>query len=541
MRKNLPGLRRLVDSTGLVTKGERLWFLAALALLLADVEAVVFSQNFIAGYRSPALMAVCAVAAVPACLFALWVCARLRLAKVQRAPSRGRTAAVALAFFVLALAMVLPWLVLNWPGAMSPDTFNQLAQVQSGNYSSWHPVLETWLFLTLPYKLFGTEAAATVAQAVWFACAASYLYSVLYRRGCPWSFMALSWLYIAANPNNGQILTTLWKDPAMSILSLVWFTHLVQIYASGGAWLKRWPNTVAFCLFAFLVNGMRHNAVLLVAPVFLILLLFFKHLRARLTICSASVLAAALLFNGPVLQLAQVNIADNYVVETMGAPMTILCNVYTKDPSALTADARAFMADLATPEEWANNYRTGSFNSIKWNNSQSLESKVNSQERSVLLRYTLQASLARPGLAFDAFAKLTHMVWGLDGARSWSLAPTLEKDTQGDFLPVEPPLRQALSEYGTLCSESILKYLFQYLGVVNLVLLLLEAARLGRGRLSRSFLVLAPMTYNFGTMLLLSGPDFRFFHFNFLIIVPLIFLLLFPLPEQEQTARQPLP
>ena len=59
-----------------------------------------------------------------------------------------------------------------------------------------------------------------------------------------------------------------------------------------------------------------------------------------------------------------------------------------------------------------------------------------------------------------------------------------------------------------------------------LLLLFTAVGKLGNGNLSRVFLVLAPMAYNFGTMLLLTGSDFRFFHFNFVIVVPLLFIIL---------------
>ena len=34
------------------------------------------------------------------------------------------------------------------------------------------------------------------------------------------------------------------------------------------------------------------------------------------------------------------------------------------------------------------------------------------------------------------------------------------------------------------------------------------------------------LIYDFGTMLLLTGGDFRFFHFSFVIIIPLLYLIL---------------
>jgi hypothetical protein len=34
------------------------------------------------------------------------------------------------------------------------------------------------------------------------------------------------------------------------------------------------------------------------------------------------------------------------------------------------------------------------------------------------------------------------------------------------------------------------------------------------------------MAYHFGTMLLLSGPDYRFFHMHYVILIPVIYIIL---------------
>ncbi len=82
-----------------------------------------------------------------------------------------------------------------------------------------------------------------------------------------------------------------------------------------------------------------------------------------------------------------------------------------------------------------------------------------------------------------------------------------------------------------------LKYLFNYLGLVILFLLFIAVAQLGHGNLARVFLVIPVMAYNFGTMLLLSGNDFRFFHFNFLLVVPLLYIIL--QGKQQRPAPDP--
>ena len=44
------------------------------------------------------------------------------------------------------------------------------------------------------------------------------------------------------------------------------------------------------------------------------------------------------------------------------------------------------------------------------------------------------------------------------------------------------------------------------------------------------------MVYNFGTMLLLTGHDFRFFHLNFVAVIPLVYIMLTNKEDADESA-----
>ena len=97
-------------------------------------------------------------------------------------------------------------------------------------------------------------------------------------------------------------------------------------------------------------------------------------------------------------------------------------------------------------------------------------------------------------------------------------------------------LTQALTCFSDT-AESLFLYLFtQNIGIIILIALFAAVTNVGRGNLGRAFMVFPMLIYNFGTMLLLTGPDFRFFHFNFVIIIPLLYLILSGRKSNETVA-----
>lgn len=518
-------LKHFEMQMGLSNRTEKIWFWCGFALLLGYLEIVLLCQSIDLDRDNPVFLAVQAIVAIPLCFLGVWLCGRLKLSQGPERPLGKKALAFCGGVFLISFLIFFLAQVTHWPGAFSSDSIVQYEQVLKGQYNNWHPVMHTWLFFWIPLKLFhGQPYGIILMQIIGFCAALAYLYSVLYRRGCPWPFMVLSWIYITANLNTIYILLFPWKDSAESIFALVLFTYLIQVYATKGEWLKKWYHLAAFSLVAFLANGMRHNAILLVASIILILFSFLKNIRRSLLICTAALLVGTWIWSGPVMALGKVEEPGKRVVETVGLPMTVLSHVYMYDRDVMSDDAKAFMSSLATEEQWESNYEDGDFNSIKWISPDTLE-LVNQAGYQTILRYTLEAIRSAPRTAAEGFIALTALVYGFDGPDGYLIIPYIADSNLISGL--EKPLMANLeSTYRLVCEYTPVKYLFCYIGIVILLLLFMAVGKLGNGNLSKVFMVLAPMAYNFGTMLLLSGSDFRFFHFNFVIIVPLLFIIL---------------
>lgn len=509
----------------LCNKVEKRWFWGTFVLLILYVEFVFFARNTALGYISvPLLNALQAVVVIPFCFLCLLMVSKWKISGegLKYRAKFHRQLLLAAMVWALTFSIFILYQRAYWPGAFSQDSFSQYEQAYSGSYNNWHPVLHTWLFFWLPLQLFHSPSGIVSLQVLWFSLAVTYLFYVLYSNGCSRAFLVCGWLYIVANPNTLSIMMFPWKDSAMTIFSTVVFAQLVQIYITKGLWLKRWYNLVSFSIFAFLTLEMRHNAMLLMIPIFVLMICCFKAVRKKVFISVFMVSCGHLLLYGPVFSFMHVQLPGNRVVETMGLPMTVLSDIYMQDREALNEDARSFMDSLATQEVWGA-YRLGDFNSVKFYTD---VSPIEEAGYKKLLEYTVDAAEERPDLAWRAFCLLTHLVWEVESGSGWGDSPFIVSNSHGIYYQGNETLRNMFSTYAALISSHLTRYLFRYSGVIILLLLFLAVANIGNGNLCRVLFVLAPLAYNFGTMLLLTGSDFRFFHFNFVIAVPLIYLML---------------
>lgn len=75
----------------------------------------------------------------------------------------------------ITLAVMLLYFLAYSPGSFSWDSITQFEQVITGKYNDWHPVWHTFLFFTIPYKLFGKPSAIVILQLLYFSLLMGYL------------------------------------------------------------------------------------------------------------------------------------------------------------------------------------------------------------------------------------------------------------------------------------------------------------------------------------------------------------------------------
>lgn len=132
--------------------------------------------------------------------------------------------------------------------------------------------------------------------------------------------------------------------------------------------------------------------------------------------------------------------------------------------------------------------------------------------------------------AFMALFSLTDLVYAVDGDTSAAavLSAGITENESGIEYAGNEKLRNYLGSYSSIINKGIFKYVFQYIGIMNLAVLCSILAKNNFKRADgwkRSFFAVPLLAYNFGTMLLLTGADFRFFYVSFLVCPVIIFAM----------------
>lgn len=430
-----------------------------------------------------------------------------------------------LLLFAATFIILCIYYIAYYPGGLIIDTFNQWYQVDKGFLVDWHPAIHTILFLWLPSLICDSLAFVNFVQMIWIGLAVAYLGTVLESWGIRRRWCLLVCVLGIVVPSSSIVLSFCWKDTALTIFAIVLTGQVIQIVFSRGKWLKNWLNIVVFAGFGALAALMRHNAILLVGPLMLLAaVLYWKELKYYGIIAGFLTLAFIGIVKGPVYKVLSVQPHSQVSAEMLGLPMTILANVLTHEPEKLDPEARDFLYRIGDQELWQENYREGSWNSAKWMGEDISNDVMEEEGAGNILRYTLHAVQKAPYYAYRAVVKLTEVVWKpLSNHVTWGYEISVD---EGNIYGYETtgfiPLQKALEAVRNISlNGSFLLTWCWHIGFYILLLLFVGISRLKNG-LTQTLLWIPVLCYDFGTALLLCGPDFRFFSFNTVITFSLI-------------------
>ncbi|MCD8363514.1 MAG: DUF6020 family protein [Lachnospiraceae bacterium] len=428
----------------------------------------------------------------------------------------------------------LTWAVLGiyyaayYPGGLITDTFNQWYQVQEGYLLDWHPAIHTLLFMKLPSMICNNLAFACFMQIVWLGLAVGYLGMVLERWGIKKRWCILALALGVVTPASAIVLSFLWKDTAMTLFMIVLAGQTIEILFSNGVWLKNWRNAMAFGLCGALAALMRHNAILLVAPLMiLVALLYWRQFRRYALMGGIWTLIFMAGIKGPVYKVLHVQSHPQVAAEMLGVPMTILANVLVNDPEKLDEEAREFLYRIGDQELWESTYEEGNWNSAKWMGDDISNDVIEEEGAAKVLLYTWHAIQNAPYLSYRAVVKLFEVVWKPAGTSvTWSYTVNVGSNSYGYEMTGIAWLRDILGKWNQLSIQgSVFTTWSWHIGFFTLLLLFFGVSRLGAG-LKKTLLWIPAICYNFGTALLLCGPDFRFFCFNTVLTFALVLAML---------------
>lgn len=430
-------------------------------------------------------------------------------------------------FSLISFSVFSLWYIAYYPGAFSPDSIWQYQQATTNYYSDWHPVWHTLLFFSFPLALTGKTASIVFFQMIYFSLILGYFTLSIYQfSNCKAAIISLG--YILLNPYTGCIIMYPWKDVAMAIVILWSMVCITKIYYTNGQWGLKKGRIVLLAVLLANATLFRHNAVLFTVP--MILVLFFQLKRRKWLELLILFFACIFMIKVPIYSSLKVEKPGQRRLETMGLPLTVIANVTKEHPELLNEKTSAFVYQMASQEDWEEKYICGDFNKIKYYMDASIIDETSTLD---ILSMMLNCFKIAPQSSYEALFMLTDMVYAVEGPIRGDFSPEISNNDFEIVYKGNEMLRDFLLLYKKIVASTVFKYI-QYIGlsILIMIIFILNKSDLKNWNDWKRILLCMPIfTYNFGTMLLLTSPDSRFFYVSYLVC-PLVVLIM--LKDREE-------
>lgn len=430
--------------------------------------------------------------------------------------SRKKKITIFLAFLILTFLFRLLWIFAYYPGAFEYDHIVQYAQALCGSYNDWHPVWHTLLFFTIPLKIFGKPAAIIILQNIYLSLVLAYMAVTITEI---WNGIAaiIAAAYILLNPFTSFIMLFPYKDVAFALGGLFCSIMGVKLVLKRQETYKLWKLIFLGVMLSW-TTLFRHNAILFTAPL-LAVLIFHLDRKTWLKIF-VPFIVSLIVIKVPIYGALGVEKPDKRVLETTGLPITVIGNVAKETPFRLDEELSELAYSIIPQEKWDEEYKSGNFNSIKWFNPDLDYSAVEAKGYLGMLRLMIKCFKISPCASFNALFALTDVVYGFETGLEGFRWPFIFPNDYGiEYTDMRiPQFTTIVDLYSIFVNGTIFRY-FNTLGVALFVMLAVGLSRLkfnDWASWKKAFMLAPIFCYNFGTMLLLTGPDSRFFIITFL-------------------------
>lgn len=442
------------------------------------------------------------------------------LSKLQLTPPTSFTGKDKLIVFaissILCFAVMMIWFTGFRPGSFQGDCISQLTQAMTGKYNDWHPAWQTILVFSIPLKLTcGKLWAIVFFQMIWFSLAIGYMCTVIYEYAGRW-WTVIAFVYIVLNPFTGQMMLYPWKDSIFSIAGLIAMIMICRIVSTNGAWADKPSHILLLAVIIANVSIFRRNGILFSVPLLLIMSipLTFKQ-WSRIII---AFIVSLILIKGPLYNIMNVKTTFPTALQSVGLPMTIIGNVAKETPELMDPTIAEFVYSIAPQETWDSVYELGNFGKIRY------YASINEQpfeDAGVLniSKMALKCFVISPKASFKALFALTDIVYGVDLNDDGYIGAQIEHNDLGLIYQGNPTVASLLTTYYKLFRLHGYNFLrqsaFSILFLLSLGLAKFDSFSINA--LKGIAYILPVYTYSFGTMLLLTSPDSRFFFITYLI------------------------
>lgn len=424
-----------------------------------------------------------------------------------------------LIIFVIVLSGHLFYWFAFFPGGFNLDAYGQWSQVHGNQQlNNWHPVFVTgiyWLLTRIVDRFWFCILFQIVLFSVSISCLLVKIGKLIMRPG----IMIVIALFEAINPAITINNICLVKDVYFTIW-VIWIAYILVELCAVKTDISKIPKKLGVPLGLFSVAMLltRYNAIFYVLPLFILIWICWKGCRKDIFKIAIVVLIINLLISGPVYKLIGVRPHDNPTGEIVGMPMAMMVNALLTDPENIPEDVESFLLEIANRDEYEELYITGEWDSVKWKVGGTELLKNESLSR--ILWLSLKTFMSCPRASISSIAWNTRIVWQVFGIVEWDSKAYLEDNEYGIYSMPNEHLRDIADDilkYGnTEIGGTIVWNLGGYMIFLAWSIYYLLCER------SRKIALFVPIvSYVVLTMFLLSGPNYRYFYFLPVLVVPL--------------------
>jgi hypothetical protein len=297
------------------------------------------------------------------------------------------------------------YLLIYWPGLMSPDSLDQWNQLSTGVFSDWHPAFHTFFEWVLT-RLWDSPASIAVFQILVMGSLIGWGLAEFEKVGTPkWANWLTVGLFLVL-PDFPVMTVTLWKDVPYSLAILFLSILALKIIFSNGKWLEGKFAWIVVGIAAALVALFRHNGPPVAFGFIILAIAFYPSFWKRWAGALVLGIGIWLLVNGPIYSIVGVTKVHEDIIPAISI-FGIEAHV-NQDASVLDKMEFNYLKSILPASEW-NNYSCSWAIAIAFNPQLSKASYDLYKAR--LLSTFLQLTREHPKTTINHLLCATSYIW----------------------------------------------------------------------------------------------------------------------------------
>jgi len=237
----------------------------------------------------------------------------------------------------------MPVFLAVYPGYFCYDATTQFEQADSGEYTSYHPVLHTWLLGNTVKSLhsitgsYNTAIAIyTIVQMMIISGCLTYAMYFLEKHKVSKLIQLGSMIYYCFFPVVVMYGMCSTKDSLFTAITLVAILFIIDMLLNKDKFFKSIKLQIRMVVCLFLMFAFRNNAVYAFIVFIPILIYSCKGYRKNISILITILMVIWFVYMGPLHKV--LNIEKNNELEYLSIPLQQVARVYNYNPDSLTEE-----------------------------------------------------------------------------------------------------------------------------------------------------------------------------------------------------------